>query len=179
MVAHAGGALVTVTFVGLSVYEIRGYIALEIGNIMETKVKIVLKVGAQLPSYMTPGSAGADLFAHLEKPLTVSPMGGVVAVPTGVSIELPIGFEAQIRPRSGLAKKHAVTVLNAPGTIDSDYRGEIIVLLINHGRESYTIAPQERIAQMVIAPVTRAVWEEVETLEETIRNSQGFGHTGK
>ena len=99
---------------------------------METKVNILLKTGAQPPSYMTTGSAGADLYAYLDAPLTLLPHGGIASIPTGVSLELPTGLEAQIRPRSGLARKHGVTVLNAPGTIDSDYRGEISVWLMNH-----------------------------------------------
>ena len=123
---------------------------------METKVNILLKTGAQPPSYMTEGSAGADLYAYLDAPLTLPPHGGVASIPTGVSLELPTGLEAQIRPRSGLARKHGVTVLNAPGTIDS-----------------------ERIAQLVIAPVLQATFTVVETLEPTERNQQGFGHTGK
>lgn len=146
---------------------------------METKVNILLKTGAQPPSYMTTGSAGADLYAYLDAPLTLAPHGGVASIPTGVSLELPTGLEAQIRPRSGLARKYGVTVLNAPGTIDSDYRGEIIVLLINHSTSPYTIEAGERIAQLVIAPVLQATFTVVETLKPTERNLQGFGHTGK
>ncbi len=145
---------------------------------MENTIKVTLANGAHLPSYMTEGSAGADLYAHLPEAVTL-PRGTYIAIPTGVSVELPIGFEGQIRPRSGLARKHGVTVLNAPGTIDSDYRGEIVVLLINHGTESYIVQNGDRIAQLVICPVTHAHFRIEESLSVTQRDKQGFGHTGK
>ena len=127
---------------------------------------------------MTEGSAGADLYAHLPEAVTL-PCGTYTAIPTGVSLEIPFGFEGQVRPRSGLAQKHGITVLNAPGTIDSDYRGEIVVLLINHGTEAYTIQDGDRIAQLVICPVTHAHFRIEEALSVTQRDKQGFGHTGK
>ena len=145
---------------------------------MENTIKVTLANGAHLPTYMTAGSAGADLYAHLPEPITL-PCGTYTAIPTGVSLEIPFGFEGQVRPRSGLARKHGITVLNAPGTIDSDYRGEIVVLLINHGTEAYTIQDGERIAQLVICPVTLAYFHIEEALSVTQRDKQGFGHTGK
>jgi dUTP pyrophosphatase len=129
-----------------------------------------------LPTYATAGSAGLDLRAA--EALTLKP-GARALVPTGIAIALPQGFEAQVRPRSGLAVKHGVTVLNAPGTIDADYRGEIKVPLINHGSEDFNIAHGDRIAQMVIAPVTIATLMEVDRLGETERGAAGFGSSGK
>jgi len=126
---------------------------------------------------MTEGAAGMDLASAADGPIALAP-GQRLGVPTGWSMELPQGYEAQIRPRSGLAAKHGVTVANAPGTIDSDYRGEIIVLLVNLGQETLTISPGDRVAQMVIAPVARAMIEEVTELSQTDRGSGGFGHTG-
>lgn len=131
-----------------------------------------------LPGYMTPHAAGMDLCAELVEDLFVLP-GARVLVPTGIAIELPEGYEAQIRPRSGLALKHGITLLNSPGTIDADYRGEIGIIIINHGAEPYVIKNNDRIAQMVIAPFTRAVFVEVPELGETMRGAGGFGHTGK
>jgi len=128
-----------------------------------------------LPAYETAGAAGMDLRAA--EAMTLKP-GGRHLVPTGLSISLPPGFEAQVRPRSGLAVKHGVTVLNSPGTIDCDYRGEIKVPLINHGQADFVIARGDRIAQMVIAPVTRINWSEVDTLDETARGTGGFGSSG-
>lgn len=128
-----------------------------------------------MPAYATQGSAGVDLRAS--EPCVIPP-GGRALVPTGLRIALPEGYEAQVRPRSGLALKHGVTLLNSPGTIDSDYRGEIGVILINLGQEPFSIQPGDRIAQMVFAPVTRGVWDEVETLDETERGAGGFGSTG-
>ena len=136
-----------------------------------------LRPAAVLPRYMTEGAAGMDLASAAEGPIALGP-GERLGVPTGWSMELPPGFEAQVRPRSGLALRHGVTVVNAPGTIDSDYRGEIIVLLVNLGRQEYAIAPGDRIAQMVIAPVSHANVEEVTELSETERGAGGFGHTG-
>lgn len=126
---------------------------------------------------MTADAAGVDLLADVEAPVEIPPLGRV-AIPSGVAIELPAGFEAQIRPRSGLALRHGITLLNSPGTIDADYRGEIQVILINLGREPFLVARGDRIAQMIVAPVTRIEWREVDDLEETKRGSGGFGHTG-
>jgi dUTP pyrophosphatase len=136
-----------------------------------------LRPPAVLPRYMTDGAAGMDLASAADGPITVAP-GERVGVPTGWSMELPAGCEAQVRPRSGLSFRYGVTVVNAPGTIDSDYRGEIVVLLVNLGQQPYTIAPGDRVAQIVIAPVTRAAVEEVDELSVTARGAGGFGHTG-
>lgn len=130
-----------------------------------------------LPQYETELSAGMDLRAALDADLVLQP-GQICLVPTGLRIELPEGYEAQIRPRSGLAIRHGITVVNAPGTIDADYRGIVSVGLINLSREAHSIRRGDRIAQMVIAPVNRAVWEVVNGLSETERGSGGFGHTG-
>lgn len=130
-----------------------------------------------LPAYATPQSAGMDLSAAVDAPVTLAP-GAHALIPTGLAIALPAGYEAQIRPRSGLAAKNAVTVLNTPGTIDADYRGEIKVILINHGREPFTIERGMRIAQMVIARYDQAQWNVVESLDETTRGAGGFGSTG-
>lgn len=134
-------------------------------------------VGLKLPTYETSQSAGMDLSAALTEALELAP-GERALVPTGLSMALPPGFEAQIRPRSGLALKHGVTVLNTPGTIDADYRGEIKVLLINHGQDPFTIERGMRIAQMVIARHEHVSWEVVESLEDTARGAGGFGSTG-
>jgi dUTP pyrophosphatase len=136
--------------------------------------------GLPLPSYETAHAAGMDLRAAVadDAPLTLQPASWVL-VPTGLGIALPAGYEAQIRPRSGLAAKHGVTCLNSPGTIDADYRGEVKVILINHGPEAFVIRRGERIAQMVVAPVVRAVWVEVDALDETARGAGGFGSTGR
>lgn len=135
--------------------------------------------GLPLPAYETSGSAGMDLRAAVpdDAPLTLQP-GARALVPTGLKIALQPGFEAQVRPRSGLALKHGITCLNSPGTIDSDYRGEVGVILINHGAEPFVIGRGERIAQMVIAPYTQAVMAEVSELDETARGAGGFGSTG-
>ena len=132
--------------------------------------------GLPLPAYATQGAAGMDLLAARDMTL---PAGGRGLVPTGLCIAIPEGFEMQVRPRSGLALKHGVTVLNAPGTVDSDYRGEVCVILLNTGAEPFSIARGERIAQGVFAPVTRAEWEEVVVLPETQRGTGGFGSTGR
>lgn len=131
-----------------------------------------------LPHYATPDSAGLDLLAAVESPLTIPP-GEWVLVPTGLAIALPPGYEAQVRPRSGLALKHGVTVLNAPGTIDADYRGEVGVILVNHGRGPFTVERGQRIAQMVVARHERAVWTETDTLDASARGTGGFGSTGR
>jgi dUTP pyrophosphatase len=133
--------------------------------------------GLPLPAYATAGSAGADLAAALEAPLVLPP-GGRALVPTGIRVALPEGYEGQVRPRSGLALKHGVTVLNSPGTIDSDYRGEIRVILANLGSAPVTIARGERIAQLVVAPVQQASWQVVATLPPSARGAGGFGSTG-
>lgn len=142
------------------------------------KIRIVNHSKHPLPAYETIASAGMDLRAHLEEDITLKPMERTL-VPTGLFIELPIGFEAQVRPRSGLAYKKGVGVVNSPGTIDADYRGEIKVILINMSNENLIIPDGERIAQMVIAKHERAEWEEVESLSETERGAGGFGSTGK
>jgi dUTP pyrophosphatase len=133
--------------------------------------------GLPLPAYATAGSAGADLTAALEAPLVLPP-GGRALVPTGIRVALPEGYEGQVRPRSGLALAHGVTVLNSPGTIDSDYRGEIRVILANLGNAPVTIARGERIAQLVVAPVQQAAWQVVATLPPSARGAGGFGSTG-
>jgi dUTP pyrophosphatase len=130
-----------------------------------------------LPRYMTEGASGMDLFACIEGEWTLQP-GDRKLVPTGISVAIPEGFEGQVRPRSGLAVRNGIGVVNAPGTIDSDYRGEVGVLLINFGREAMTIRDGDRIAQMIIARVFRAAWEEVDDLPPTGRQEGGFGHTG-
>ena len=134
--------------------------------------------GLPLPAYATPGSAGLDLVAALERPVEIQP-GGRTLVPTGLAMELPEGYEAQIRPRSGLALRHGLTVLNTPGTVDSDYRGEVSVLLVNLGDRPVTLSRGERIAQMVVAPVTRIAWSEQASLSETRRGAGGYGSTGR
>lgn len=133
--------------------------------------------GLPAPAYQTEGAAGLDLVAAIEAPVVMRP-GARHLVPTGMRLEIPAGYEAQIRPRSGLALKHGVTVLNAPGTIDCDYRGEAMVLLINHGADPWTIARGDRIAQLVVAPVVHARIEIAESLSATRRGAGGFGSTG-
>jgi len=130
-----------------------------------------------LPAYATAGAAGLDLFAAVEKDLVLAP-GKYAGVPTGIAIALPDGFEAQVRPRSGLALRHGVTVLNAPGTIDSDYRGEVSAILINHGAEPFAISRGMKIAQLIVAEHARVEWTETHQLQETVRGSGGFGSTG-
>lgn len=142
------------------------------------KVKIVNHSPFDLPAYATALSAGMDLRADLEQPLVLGTLERAL-VPTGLHIELPAGYEAQIRPRSGLAAKHGISIVNAPGTIDADYRGEIKVVLVNLSKEPFTVNPGERIAQMVVARHEQVEWEAVETLEESLRGSGGFGSTGK
>lgn len=142
------------------------------------EIKIVNKSAHALPAYETQASAGMDLRANLNEPITLKPLQRTL-VPTGLFIELPIGFEAQIRPRSGLAIKSGITLLNAPGTIDADYRGEIKVILANLSDQEFIIKNGERIAQMVIAKHETAEWIQVDQLNETARGAGGFGHTGK
>ena len=142
------------------------------------KVKIVNKSHHLLPRYQTPLSAGMDICANLSEPVKLKPMERKL-IPTGLYIALPKGYEAQIRPRSGLAIKHGITVLNTPGTIDADYRGEIGIILINLSTETFVINDGERIGQMIIASHEQVVWEPEDSLNSTERGAGGFGHTGK
>jgi dUTP pyrophosphatase len=144
---------------------------------MAITVRIINKSGGALPHYETPDSAGMDLRAHIDQPITIGSLERVL-VPTGLFIELPQGFEAQIRPRSGLALKKGISLANTPGTIDADYRGEIKVIMVNLDKSPQIIEPQERIAQMVIARYERIAWEAVESLSDTVRGAGGFGSTG-
>lgn len=142
------------------------------------KIKIVNKSGNPLPSYSTEHAAGMDLRADLREEVVLEPLQRKL-VPTGIYLELPVGYEAQIRPRSGMALKHGISVLNTPGTIDADYRGEVGVIVVNLSSETYAISPGERICQMVISKHETAEWVEVEELQHTDRGAGGFGHTGK
>lgn len=149
------------------------------------QVKISLKIkladharGLRLPRYETPGAAGMDLLAAVEESITIEP-GGICLIPTGIHVALPEGYELQIRPRSGLALKFGIGLLNSPGTIDADYRGEIKVIMINQGEEPFEVKRGDRIAQMVPSPVPRLVLEEAEDLPPTGRDEGGFGHTGR
>ena len=142
------------------------------------KIKIVNKSKHSLPGYSTDNSAGMDLMANIDESIKLKPLERAL-IPTGLFIELPAGYEAQIRPRSGLAIKHGISVLNTPGTIDADYRGEICVILINLSNNIYTINDGERISQMIISRHEKIEWDLVEVLEETERGAGGFGHTGK
>jgi dUTP pyrophosphatase len=142
------------------------------------KIKIVTEEGVKLPAYQTAGSAGCDVCAFLSEDIVLKP-GERALVPTGIKMAIEEGYEVQVRPRSGLAAKNGVTVLNTPGTIDSDYRGEVKVILINLGKEDFVIKNGERIAQLVCAPVTQAVFEKTSSLDETERGAGGFGSTGK
>jgi dUTP pyrophosphatase len=141
-------------------------------------IKIVNRSANELPSYATTGSSGMDIRANLAEPLLIDPLQRLL-VPTGLFIEIPTGYEAQVRPRSGLAIKQGITCLNTPGTIDADYRGEIKIILINLSSEQHVIQPGDRIAQMIIQKIEKAEWVAVEMLNETERNAGGFGHTGK
>ena len=144
-------------------------------------VKVLIKKldsKVQLPKYKTDGSSGMDLMALLKKPINIKPQESVL-IPTGISIAIPEDTEVQIRPRSGLAAKYGISVLNTPGTIDSDYRGEIKIILFNHGKEEFIINNNDRIAQMILMPILKAEFEEVENLPKTLRGSGGFGSTGK
>lgn len=140
-------------------------------------IKVIANPGAVVPEYKTAGAAGADICALVEAPVTI-PAGKYSMIPTGLFFEIPEGYEVQVRPRSGLAAKNGVTVLNTPGTIDSDYRGEIKVILINLGEKDFVINSGDRIAQMVIAPVTQASFEITDSLSDTERGAGGFGSTG-
>lgn len=141
------------------------------------KIKILNQSRHPLPEYATPLSAGLDLRANIEAPIVLAPMERRL-VPTGLRIALPAGYEAQVRPRSGLALKHGITLLNTPGTIDADYRGEIGVIMVNLSAEPFTVADGDRIAQLVIARHERAEWDEVSSLDHTERGEGGFGHSG-
>ena len=141
-------------------------------------VKIINKSSNPLPEYATPGSSGMDVRAWLENPVIINPLERTL-IPTGIFIELPEGYEIQIRPRSGLAVKQGITCLNTPGTIDADYRGEIKVILINLSNEPQTLQNGDRIAQMVLQKVEKIIWQPVEGINETDRGAGGFGHTGK
>ena len=140
-------------------------------------VKVLNKSGNPLPEYATALSAGMDVRADIDAPVVLGPLHRAI-VPTGLYLEIPAGFEVQVRPRSGLALKHGITVLNTPGTIDSDYRGELKVLLVNLSNDDFEVNAGERVAQMVIARHETATWEEVEVLDETERGEGGYGHTG-
>ena len=142
------------------------------------KVKIVNTSGFALPEYQTPQAAGLDIRANITEGITLNPLERAL-IPTGIFVELPEGYEMQIRPRSGLAAKHGITVLNTPGTIDADYRGEIKVILVNLSNEPFTIEPGERVAQMIVARYEQIQWEAVEKLGTTERGAGGFGSTGK
>lgn len=142
------------------------------------KIKVVNEGNQQLPAYATPLSAGLDLRANIQEDIVLKPLQRRI-IPTGLRIALPPGYEAQVRPRSGLALKHGITVLNSPGTIDADYRGELGVLLINLSDEDFVITPGERVAQMVVAQHEQAEWEIVTELDDTERGEGGYGHTGR
>ena len=144
-------------------------------------IKVLIKKlnpKAELPKYKTEGSSGMDLMALIEKPIKIKPQSSVL-ISTGLSIAIPEDTEVQIRPRSGLAAKSSISVLNTPGTIDSDYRGEIKIILFNHGKEEFTVNNMDRIAQMILMPVLKVEFEEVEELPKSVRGSGGFGSTGK
>lgn len=143
---------------------------------MNIKIKTI--DGGKLPTYESAGAAGADCYAHISTKLVLHP-GEILTIPLGFAVEVPEGYEMQIRARSGNARKHGIGVVNGVGTIDSDYRGEVCTILINHSFEIFEINPGDRIAQAVIAPVIKAEWEEVEELSETVRGAGGFGSTGK
>ncbi len=151
---------------------------------MEPQVEIKFKrlrnelKNIPLPSYATKGSAGMDIYAALENPVTIS-RGAIEMVPTNISVEIPDGYEIQVRPRSGLAAKHGIGILNSPGTIDSDYRGEIKIIIVNFGKEDFVIQPAERIAQLVVSKVYKAKFIESNDLNNTSRGEGGFGHTGR
>lgn len=141
------------------------------------KVKIINKSGNPLPAYETPSSAGMDIRACIDSPITVEPMQRVL-VPTGLRVQLPQGYEMQIRPRSGMALKHGITLANSPGTVDADYRGEIGIIVINLSDKPFVINDGERICQMVITRYSHVEWEQVDRIDETVRGDGGFGHTG-
>lgn len=141
-------------------------------------VKVVLDSGVEKPMYMTEGAAGMDVKANISEPILLKSLDRTL-VPTGIKMEIPYGYEVQVRPRSGLAIKHGISLVNTPGTIDSDYRGEIKIIMINLSKDDYVIQPQERIAQLILQKVYRMELEEVESLSDSERATGGFGHTGK
>ncbi len=141
-------------------------------------VKVVREDGVKLPVYMTEGAAGMDVYAHIEEGVTLGSLERAM-VPTGIKMEIPFGYEVQVRPRSGLAAKHGISLVNTPGTIDSDYRGEVKIILINLSNDEYTIQPGERIGQLVLQKVYKMNFVECNELTETVRDAGGFGHTGK
>ena len=141
------------------------------------KLKIINRSGYELPAYETNEAAGMDVRAAIAEPITLQSLDRAL-IPTGLRVQLPAGYEMQMRPRSGLALRHGITLANSPGTVDADYRGEISVIVINLGREPFTINPGERICQMVIAPYTHIAWEPVEEIDRTRRGDGAFGHTG-
>ena len=143
----------------------------------KVNIKFVAQEGAIIPEYKTSGAAGADVCAFLSEPVVIK-TGEFAMIPTGLSFAIPEGYEIQVRPRSGLAAKNGVTVLNTPGTIDSDYRGEVKVILINHGKDAFTVNNGDRIAQLIVAPVTQGVFEKTDELDSTERGEGGFGSTG-
>lgn len=143
----------------------------------KVNIKFVAQEGAIIPEYKTSGAAGADVCAFLSEPVVIK-SGEFSMIPTGLSFAIPEGYEIQVRPRSGLAAKNGVTVLNTPGTIDSDYRGEVKVILINHGKDAFTVNNGDRIAQLIVAPVTQGVFEKTDELDSTERGEGGFGSTG-
>ena len=144
---------------------------------MKVNIKFVAQEGAIIPEYKTSGAAGADVCAFLSEPVVIK-SGEFAMIPTGLSFAIPEGYEIQVRPRSGLAAKNGVTVLNTPGTIDSDYRGEVKVILINHGKDAFTVNNGDRIAQLIVAPVTQGIFEKTDELDSTERGEGGFGSTG-
>lgn len=141
------------------------------------EILVLSKEEDDLPNYASAGASGADVHANIDQPLVLDP-GQSALIPTGLRFEIPLGYEIQVRPRSGLALKNQITVLNTPGTIDADYRGELGVILINHGKKEFIVTPKMRIAQIVVAPIVRASFLRVKTLATTIRGEGGFGHTG-
>tara|TARA_B100000029_G_scaffold72322_1_gene64107 strand:+ start:1708 stop:2145 length:438 start_codon:yes stop_codon:yes gene_type:complete len=144
-------------------------------------VKVLVKKldpNVQLPSYKTDGSSGMDLFAFIKNPVKIKP-GTSELIPTGISVAIPINFEIQIRPRSGLAAKSNISVLNTPGTVDSDYRGEVKIILFNHGKKEFIVNNNDRVAQMVLTPIAKVDFDEVEKLPNSLRGEGGFGSTGK
>ena len=143
----------------------------------KVNIKFVAQEGAIIPEYKTSGAAGADVCAFLSEPVVIK-SGEFAMIPTGLSFAIPEGYEIQVRPRSGLAAKNGVTVLNTPGTIDSDYRGEVKVILINHGKDAFAVNNGDRIAQLIVAPVTQGVFEKTDELDSTERGEGGFGSTG-
>lgn len=144
----------------------------------KVKIKVCASEGAHIPKYMTKGAAGADLFANIDEDIVIEPFERAL-VSTGLKLDIPMGYEVEVRPRSGLAYRHGITLANSPGTIDSDYRGELKVILVNISKEKYIVKNKERIAQMLVKKVDIAQFEKVLSVEDTERGSGGFGHTGK